>query len=160
MSNEMALIVRLTNTLQAALADLRDAADNSEDPSLAHSTLDGHTRMLNEAQHYISGSRPQVEGRVYLTDLDHIAATGKASGLVEVQEELEKALIHYGKAITGVGLAKTIVDGLLSEHKLRLLNRNFLLAIEHGLDVKNGALALGADHTGYYLHILTEDTDE
>ena len=160
LSNEMALIVRLTNTLQAALADLRDAADNCEDPSLAHSTLDGYTRMLNEARHYINNSRPQVEGRVYLTDPKHICDVGKVFGLVEAQEKLAEAKEQYGKAITGLSLAKTIVDGLVAEHKMRLLNRNVTIALDSGLDVQNGALVLSADHLGYHLHILTDDTDE
>lgn len=43
---------------------------------------------------------------------------------------------------------------------MRLLNRNVTIALDNGLDVQNGALALSADHLGYHLHILTNDTDE
>ena len=159
LSNEMALIVRITNTLQSTLDDLRAAADNCEDPSLAQSTLDGYTRMLNEAQHYINNSRPQVEGRVYLTDPKHICDVGKVFGLVEAQEKLAEAKEQYGKAITGVALAKTIVDGLVAECKLHASDRNIVLAIESGFDIRNDSLRLSADHLGYYLHVLT-DTDE
>lgn len=160
LSNEMALIVRLTNTLRAALDDLRAAADNCEDPSLALSTVDDHTRMLNEAQHYINSKRPQVEGRVYLTDLDHIEEYCDAAAMMRVQHELAEAQEQYGKAITGVGLAKTIVDGLTTQRKMHLLHRNILLAIENGLDVQNSSLVMGRDSTGFYLYAKPATTDE
>ena len=155
-SNEMALIVRITNTLQAALSDLRDAANDSEDPSLAHSTLDGYTRMLNEAQHYINSRRPQVEGRVYLTDPEHIFDLGRVEGLAQAQREVGTAHQQYGKNIPGIGLAKTIIDGLLATHHRSIIQRNLLTAMDAGLDLKNKGLELKINDAGIYLESISE----
>ena len=162
MNKEKALIAHITEALHSALADLRDAADNCDDPALFKSkvqslNLDGYTRALNEAQDYVTNYCTQVEGRVYLTDLDHIADVGKVFGLLEARSKLAKANEQYSSAITGVGLSKAIVDGLVAEHKLRMLGRNITLALESGagFDLKNHSLRLSADRLGYYLHTPT-----
>lgn len=160
MSNELALIVRLANTLRAMLDDMRAAADSSEDPSLAHSFLDGYTRMLNEAQHYINSRRPQAQGRVYLTDPEHIFDIGRVEGLVQAQKEVDNAYKQYGKNIPGIGLTKTIVDGVLATHHRHVIQRNLLAAIDEGLDIKNKGLELKIDQAGIYLQSITEDTTE
>ena len=160
LTKEQALIVRLTNSLQAVIENIDYEASTGDISEISEidDFLNNHRSVLSEGLNFLGRFNDETPEntptRVYITNQNHIFGIGKAYALDEVKTILEEAKSEY--KLTGIKLASTLIDSFTSEFKAVQNIKNIKLAISSGLDVNGGSLVLGADGGNFYLEVVKE----
>lgn len=159
-SKEQQLIIRLANSLSQMIDAAESDAVHQDVGELEETNnfLNPHRSVLNEVKYFINNQKElpaKEEGKVYITDANHVFGIAKMLAFDEVKELLEESMKEY--RVAGLKLASTIVDSFASDFKSSMILKNMKYAVAHGLNINDGALILKTDDSGNIVMMINKE---
>lgn len=159
-SKEQQLIIRLANSLSQMIDAAESDAVHQDIGEFEETNnfLNPHRSTLNEAKYFINNQKElpaKEEGKVYITDANHVFGIAKMLAYDEIKELLEESTKEY--KVTGLKLALTIVDSFTSDFKSSMILKNIKHAVAHGLNINDGALVLKTDDNGNIVMMINKE---